>query len=170
MGSSCIVQGARLRILWWPTCVGWGSWEESSEGRDVCIHIANSCCCTAETNATSKSNYVCLCSDMSESMWPHGLQPTRLLCPWNFPGKNSRVDCYFLLQGIFLTQELNLCLLYLLCWQLDSLPLCHLVSPHPQGKNRKKFKNQAAICKSLAFITLLYCSWSLDHSNSYIDH
>ena len=26
------------------------------------------------------------------------------LCPWNFPGKNSRVACHFLLQGIFLTQ------------------------------------------------------------------
>ena len=38
----------------------------------------------------------------------HGLQPTRLLCPWNFPGKNTGVGCYFLLQGIFLTQGSNL--------------------------------------------------------------
>ena len=30
-----------------------------------------------------------------------------LLCPWDFPGKNTRVDCHFLLQRIFLTQELN---------------------------------------------------------------
>ena len=36
---------------------------------------------------------------MSNSLWPHGLQPPRLLCPWNFPGKNSRVGCHFLLQG-----------------------------------------------------------------------
>ena len=28
--------------------------------------------------------------------------------PWNFPGKNTGVDCYFLLQGIFLTQRSNL--------------------------------------------------------------
>ena len=27
------------------------------------------------------------CSTMSDSSWPHGLQPTRLLCPWGFPGK-----------------------------------------------------------------------------------
>ena len=33
------------------------------------------------------------------------------------------MGCYFLLQGIISTQELNLCLLYLLCWQADSLPL-----------------------------------------------
>ena len=26
--------------------------------------------------------------------------PTRLLCPWNFPGKNTVVGCLFLLQGI----------------------------------------------------------------------
>ena len=37
-------------------------------------------------------------------LWPHGLSPTRLLCPWNSPGKNIGVDCHFLLQGIFPTQ------------------------------------------------------------------
>ena len=37
-----------------------------------------------------------------------GLYPTRLLCPWDSPGKNTGVGCHFLLQGIFLTQGLNL--------------------------------------------------------------
>ena len=40
-------------------------------------------------------------------LWPHGLWPTGLLCPWDFPGKNSGVGCQFLLQGIFPTQGLN---------------------------------------------------------------
>ena len=31
----------------------------------------------------------------------------RLLCPWNFPGKNTGVSCHFLLQGIFPTQGSN---------------------------------------------------------------
>ena len=31
----------------------------------------------------------------------HGLYPTRFLCPWNFPGKNTGVGCHFLFQGIF---------------------------------------------------------------------
>ena len=46
---------------------------------------------------------------------PHGLEPTRLLCSRDFPGKNTGVDCHFLLQGIFLTQGSNtlLCLLSL---------------------------------------------------------
>ena len=49
------------------------------------------------------------------------------LCPWDFPGKNNGVGYHFLLQGIFLTQGLNL---YLLHWQVDSLPLSHLGSPN----------------------------------------
>ena len=36
---------------------------------------------------------------MSISLQPHGLQPTRLLCPWDFPGKNTGVGRHFLLQG-----------------------------------------------------------------------
>ena len=42
---------------------------------------------------------------------------------WNFPGKNTRVGCYFLLQGIFLTQGWNLRLLH---WQADSSPRSHI--------------------------------------------
>ena len=48
---------------------------------------------------------------MANSLRPHGLQPTRLLCPCVFLDKNTRVDCHFLLQGIFSTQRPNLCLL-----------------------------------------------------------
>ena len=43
---------------------------------------------------------------------PHGLQPARLHCPWDFPGKNTGVSCKSLLQGIFPTQGSNLCLLH----------------------------------------------------------
>ena len=37
------------------------------------------------------------CSVMSDSLWPHGLQPTRLLRPWGFPGKSAGVGCHCLL-------------------------------------------------------------------------
>ena len=57
---------------------------------------------------------------------PHGLQPTRHLCLWDFPGENTGAGCHFLLQGIFLTQGLNLGLLN---WQVSSLPLSHQGSP-----------------------------------------
>ena len=41
-------------------------------------------------------------------------------------GKNIGVSCHFLLWRVFLTQELNLCFLYLLHWQVDSLSQCLL--------------------------------------------
>ena len=53
---------------------------------------------------------VCVCvshSVVSDSLRPHGLWPAKFLCPWNSPGKNTGVDSYSLLQGIFQTQGLN---------------------------------------------------------------
>ena len=45
---------------------------------------------------------VCVsCSVMSDSLRPHGLPPSWLLCPQNSPGKNTGVGCHVLLQGIF---------------------------------------------------------------------
>ena len=44
---------------------------------------------------------------VSNALQPHGLQPTRLLCPWNSPGKNTGLGSHSFLQGIFLTQGLN---------------------------------------------------------------
>ena len=42
---------------------------------------------------------------MSFSVQPHGRQPTRLLCPWDSPGKNTGVGCHFLLQGMKVKSE-----------------------------------------------------------------
>ena len=47
------------------------------------------------------------CSVMSDSLGPHGLNTTRLLCSWNSSGKNTGVGCHFLLQGIFQMQGSN---------------------------------------------------------------
>ena len=59
-------------------------------------------------------------------MTPWTVACARLVCPWNFPGKNTGVGCHFLLQGIFLTEGSNPGLLHLLCWQVGASPLCHL--------------------------------------------
>ena len=50
--------------------------------------------------------YVCvLCrSVVSDSLQLPGLQSARLLCSWDFSGKNTGVGCHFLLHGIFPTQ------------------------------------------------------------------
>ena len=69
-------------------------------------------------NITQRASYMCVCVyacmlTRSDSLQPHGMQPTRFLCPWDFPSKYW-VGCHFLLQGIFLTQGSNPCLLRLL--------------------------------------------------------
>ena len=51
---------------------------------------------------------------------PQGLKPTRLLYPWDFPGKNTGMGCHFLIQRIFSTQGWSLwlphCWWILYCW------------------------------------------------------
>ena len=42
---------------------------------------------------------------MSNSVQPHRRQPTRLPCPWDFPGKNTGVGCHFLLQCMKVKSE-----------------------------------------------------------------
>ena len=75
---------------------------------------------------------------------PYGLQPTRLLYPWDSPGKNTGVGCHALLQGIFPTQGSNPGLLH---WQVGSLPLVPpgkpiKVTEMDKIENRKKKKKK----------------------------
>ena len=49
---------------------------------------------------------MCVCAQLlshDQLFVAHGLQPARLLCRWDFPGKNTGVGCNFFLQVIFLT-------------------------------------------------------------------
>ena len=96
--------------------------------------------CTVGTKCYKSEYYRLLCSNRVTPMsycyllaqscltllGPHGLWSPGCLCPWNFPGSNTGVGCHFFLQGTFLTQESNLCLLH---WQVDSLPLSRQGSP-----------------------------------------
>ena len=87
-----------------------------------------------------KEVLVCVCVCVCARMHTHMLSrvqlfetlstvATRLLCPWDSPGKNTGVGCYFLLQGIFPTQGSNLHFLHFLHWLAWSLPLSHMGSP-----------------------------------------
>ena len=67
----------------------WGTWSLDFRDEYLCM-----CVC------------VCVCVTQScPSLWDS--LPARLFCPWNSPGKNTRVGGHFLLQGIFLTQGSN---------------------------------------------------------------
>ena len=70
----------------------------------------------------------CMLSHVQLFATPWTLQLTKLLCPWNFPDKDTGVGCHFLLQGDLLNPGIDL-LLCLQHWQADSSPLCHLGNP-----------------------------------------
>ena len=81
-----------------------------------------------------------------------GLSPTRLLCPWDFPGKDTEVGCHSLLQGIFPIQESHP---VSPAGQADSLPLSHLGSPSTHNRLSKINKNKLKI----AFLNYLVILW-----------
>ena len=96
------------------------NWESSMNVYTVpCVKyiLVGSCCIAEGSQLTALWWHACQVTSMRlDSLWPHGQQPNRLLCPWNFLGKNTGVSCHFLLQGIFPTQWLKLRLLCLLHW------------------------------------------------------
>ena len=73
----------------------------------------------------------CYHSVLSNSLRPHEL--SRLLCPWSSQGKDARAGCHSLLQGIFLTQGLNLGFLH-----------CRWILYHlsHQGKTKRNARDQ----------------------------
>ena len=77
---------------------------------------------------------------------------SRLLSPWDSPGKDMREGCRFLLQGILLTQGSNPCLLCLLHWQAGSF--LHV----PPGKPYMRWSTilSEATCQALLLAHLLY--------------
>ena len=85
-----------------------------SSKRGVCVCVCVCVCTCAHAHSV-----------VSGSLRPHGLHGLAhqaTVCSRNFPGKNTKVGCRFLLQGIFLNQGSDLCLLCLLLWQLGSSP------------------------------------------------
>ena len=86
---------------------------------------------------------------MSHSLRPYGLQPTKLLCPWDSPGWNTGVGCHVLLRGIFPTQRSNPCLLHR---QASSLPLS-------QGSPHRSTLTYANFCNFLDFTRAHILSW-----------
>ena len=108
-----------------------------------------------------------------------GLQPTRLLYLWDSPGKNTRVGCHFLLQGIFPAQGSNPYLFHLLHWQEGSLPLApygnDLISLLSKGLSRvfssttvqkHQFFGAQPSLWSNSQICTLYISLHLPNSNA----
>ena len=94
--------------------------EASPRGKQLCMH--------------PQSLQLC------PTLWPHGLQPARLLCPWDFPGKSTGVGFHALLQRTPQTQGLNPHFLHLLHCRWIIYLRSHLGSPQKdKWKTAKKW-------------------------------
>ena len=105
------VLGHHLRMPYWNLSI------ELSEEGNVAVY-SYSVASRMSALTPSEREHVS-CSVVSHSLRPHQLKPTRFLCPWNSPGKTTGVGSHSLLQGIFLTQEVNM-----------SLPHCRQILDH----------------------------------------
>ena len=109
-----------------------------------------------------------LCVHAASQSCPTLWQPTRLLCPWDSPDKNTEVGCHFPLQGMFPThlpnpfsqrifsQRLNQRLLY---QQANSLPLSHLGSWYVRSGQQSKITDYCIFLFFLVVVVqLLSCA------------
>ena len=108
-------------------------------------------------------------SVVSNSLRPHGLQPTRLLCPWDFPGKSTGVGCHCLLQiytlcslkkyiFIYLTALGHSCNIQTLSWGIWDLVPQPRIEPRPPTLGAQSFSlwTAAAAAKSLQSCPTLF--------------
>ena len=71
----------------------------------IFVYGEGGCACDIETQLQGR--WWCLLAQSCLTLRLHGLEPTSLLCAWDFPGKNTGVGCHFFLQGMSPTQGLN---------------------------------------------------------------
>ena len=95
------------------SCVAWDKEHDLPEPQHLFLYKRNAWACVLSHNSRVRL------------LWTGDLHAPLSM---GFAGKSTGVSCYSLLQEIFLTQGLNLCLLYLLHWQAGSWPLA------PPGK------------------------------------
>ena len=113
-------------------------WVPSSPQKLVFISAITNCCV-----------YVISLSVVFNSLSPHGLQPARLFCPWNFTGKNPGAGCHFLLKGISSQGRSTFQGLFLSIW------LFHTLYPHTSTTEKLYFLlDSSRFPKGHAFLRL----------------
>ena len=104
------------------------------ENHVICLYFSF-CCCVA--------------SVMSNSVRPHKRQPTRLLRPWDSPGKNTGVGCHFLLQCMKVERESEVAQS---CLTLSDPMDCSLPGSSIHGIFQARVLEWGAIAFSLLFL------------------
>ena len=91
------------------------------------------------------------------TLQPYGLQPARLLCPLDSSGKNTRLYCHALLQGIFLTRGMKLTSLASPALAAGSVPLAPPGKPYDVSTNSlikmnvKVAQSRPALCDRMDY-------------------
>ena len=166
--TRAVANGERPRVRLCPCCVHWQPARHRGHA-GLSFPSWEKLCLVAVISQQPPLCLVCvLCSVasvVSDSLWLYQLPSTRLLWPWDSPGKNTGVGCHALLQGIFPTQGSNQRLLGLLHWQalvLLGKSLCLASSPlTPLNYSLyPKWKFWLSTILSFQHPRILYCIFS----------
>ena len=102
---------------------------------------------------------------MSDSVWPHRWQPTRLRHPWDSAGKNTGVGCHFLLQCMKVKSESEVAHS---CPTLATPWTAAYQAPPPMGFSRQKYWSGVPL-PSLIQVLLISKDWQ-SNTLSFISH
>ena len=94
-----------------------GGLEEAQAGIEISGRNINNLRYTDDTTLTEEK-WKWSCSVVSDSSRPHGLQPTRVLHPWDFPGKSTGVGCHRLLHTPVKAKLLSCVRLFVTLWTI----------------------------------------------------
>ena len=104
-----------------------------------------------------------MASVISYSVRPHRQQPTRLLCPWDSPGKNTGVGCHFLLQCMKVKSESEVAQL---CPTLSNPMDCSLPGSSIHGIFQARVLEWGAIAFSkVKMVEKLFCVYTQNGQN-----
>ena len=122
---------------------------------------------------------------MSDSVRPRRRQPTRFLCPWDSPGKNTGVGCHFLLQCMKVKSEsevAQLCPTLTIKWGINSNTIIvgdfnTPLTPIDRSPRQKFYKETQALNNTLEQLALLISTahftpkqWISPSSQVHIEH
>ena len=103
---------------------------------------------------------------MSDSVRPHRRQPTRLPCPWDSPGKNTRVGCHFLLQNMKVKSESEVSQL---CATLSDPMDCSPPGSSTHGFSRQEYWSGVNVSylleMKMCFLFTRYRIWNVSQLN-----
>ena len=93
---------------------------------------------------------------MSNYVRPHRRQPTRLPCPWDFPGKNTGVGCHFPLQCMKVESESEVAQS---CPTLATPWTAAHQAPPSMGFSRQKYWSRVPLPSPITEVTRLMNPW-----------